>query len=505
MLLCPGEHHTALEEATFLIQTNQQNPRVLVVDDDDAARRFVARSLARKGFSTQSANGGRQAVLLLKESQFDAIVCDLLMPEVDGLDVLKHCSTLKPIPTFIMLTAHGNVAVAVNAMKLGAVDFLEKPAHVDEIEAALVSALAKPESNNSHAIRDHKRRDTRRTSLVGSESWLIAFSELLQKIASTDAIVLIEGETGTGKSAVAKEIWRLSNRSRGPFLAINCAAINKDLIENELFGNIKGAFTGATGKMGIVEKANQGSLFLDEIGELPLELQAKLLQLLQERTFTPVGATAARQADVRFIAATNRKLEQEARAGSFRPDLYYRLEVVKLTIPPLRERIEDVPILLEHFRREAAEKHGRAPTFPPSTVAALSRYSWPGNVRELENLVYRLSVMLENGQEASPEHLPERIRRDMGSLKNAGSQSSVSVPPIASAETIDQNSNMNPPAMDDVVQKGLAKAMKTYEAQIIYQALQQTSDNVTQAAKLLSMKRTTLIEKRRRYEELGLL
>ena len=478
---------------------NQPNPKILVIDDDDSARGFVARSLARKGFEISSSNGGRQAVALLKREAFDAILCDLLMPEVDGLDVLRHCNSLNPIPIFIMLTAHGNVGVAVNAMKLGAVDFLEKPASAGEIEAALRSALGR----NDAPSEKKKVSTAKTTSLVGADSWLGPFSELLQKIATTDAIVLIEGETGTGKSAVAREIWRLSKRARGPFLEVNCAAINKDLIENELFGNVKGAFTGAMGKVGLVEKANHGSLFLDEIGELPLELQAKLLQLLQERTFTPVGSTTPRNADVRFIAATNRKLEQEARAGQFRADLYYRLEVVKLTIPPLRERTDDIPILLEHFRQEAAHRHGRAPTFPPDTVSALCRYQWPGNVRELENLVYRLSVMLESGQAAQPEHLPDRIRFETGAPKDGPN---LRPPSVISAERIETTEEaLHPPGIDEVALHGLSKAMKAYEARIIGQALKQTSENVTQAAKLLGMKRTTLIEKRRRYEELGLL
>lgn len=479
-----------------------KNLRVLVVDDDDVARSFVARSLTRKGFDVQSASAGQQAMKLLTETPFDAIVCDLLMPEIDGLDVLKHSVALDSRPSFIMLTAHGNVAVAVDAMKLGAVDFLEKPIAINEIEAALLSVSARRPVDSKPSASGVNYKNT---SLVGSDSWLRPFSELLTKIATTDAIVLIEGETGTGKSAVAREIWKLSNRSKGPFLAINCATINRDLVENELFGNIKGAFTGAIGKVGIVEKANHGSLFLDEIGELSLEVQAKLLQLLQERTFTPVGSTTPRQADVRFIAATNRELEHEAQVGTFRPDLYYRLEVVKLTIPPLRERLDDIPILLEHFRQEALQRHGRSPTFPPSTIGALLRYNWPGNVRELENLVYRLSVMLENGEAVEVEHFPDRIRLDSGAEYRKPSNMSLSSPTAKVENYTQQDSPLSAPSMDDVVMQGLAKAMKSYEAKIIQQALDRTGENVTQAAKLLGMKRTTLIEKRRRYEELGFL
>ncbi|MEL6189182.1 MAG: sigma-54 dependent transcriptional regulator, partial [Myxococcota bacterium] len=353
------------------------NPRVLVVDDDDSARNFVARALTRQGFQTSASEGGRQAISLLATESFDAIVCDLLMPEVDGLDVLRHCGSLSPRPPFIMLTAHGNVGVAVDAMKLGAVDFLEKPVSPTEIDAALRHAISRTKAPKSTRTR-------RKLGLVGSESWLRPFTELLEKVATSDAVVLIEGETGTGKSAVARQIYQLSGRAKGPFLAVNCANMTNSLLENELFGHVKGAFTGAVGQPGKVEKARGGTLFLDEIGELPPDLQPKLLQLLQERSFTPVGGTTAKDADVRFIAATNRELEQEALAGRFRPDLYYRLEVVKLTIPPLRQRLEDIPILLEHFRHFAVDEHGRAPIFPRDTVEALGRYPWPGNVRELE-------------------------------------------------------------------------------------------------------------------------
>ena len=481
---------------------SRASPRVLVVDDDDGARRHLVRGLTRQGFVATPAEGGREAMTRLEEEAFEAVVCDLLMPEVDGLDVLRHSRTLPRAPAFVVLTAHGNVGVAVDAMKLGALDFLEKPASLSEIEAALRTALG-----HALAAEPDSRMGKRRieSGLVGSDSWLVPFSQLLEKIATTDAIVLVEGETGTGKSAVAREIWRLSKRRRGPFIEVNCAAIAKDLVENELFGNVKGAFTGALGQAGKVEKANGGTLFLDEIGELALELQAKLLQLLQEKTYTPVGGTSLRKADVRFLAATNRLLEQEARAGRFRADLYYRLEVVKLTIPPLRERIDDVPVLLEHFRRAASTQNGRAPVFPPDTVDALCRHDWPGNIRELENLVFRLSVMLEGGEEVTPEHLPERIRVSSGALPGVGE---APTPPCAhpTATLLGSDSDPpQPPTIEEVVRDGLASAMKTYESGIIRAALEQTKDNVTQAAKLLRMKRTTLIEKRRRYEDLGLL
>lgn len=492
---------------------NDPSPaRILVVDDDDKARAFVARSLVRCGYEAAEAEGGHRAMEILQRGRFDAVVCDFHMPEVDGLDVLRFCAGLEPRPVFVMLTAHGSISVAVQAMKHGAVDFLVKPASVPELDAALKVALARrsptpagPSSTQGAAAQSGS------SELVGSNAWLGPFSQLLEKVATSEAIVLIEGETGTGKSAVAREIWRRSQRTRGPFLELNCAAIAKDLMENELFGNVKGAFTGAVGQAGKVEKAKGGTLFLDEIGELQLDLQAKLLHLLQERTYTPVGSSTPRQADVRFIAATNRDLRIEVQGGRFRPDLYFRLDVVKLTIPPLRERVDDIPILIEHFREQARKSNGRVPRFPPETLDALCRHDWPGNVRELENLVLRLSVLLEDDEPAYVHHLPDHLRHATGAItgiygttgERLGSPVSVSVrdegPPT---DTIVMPAE---PQLDSIAEEGLAMAVKQYESNIIRKALLETGDNVTQAASLLRMKRTTLIEKRRRYQDMGLL
>lgn len=483
--------------------STNQPPRVLVVDDDDKARAFVARSLVRCGFEASESEGGTHAMAVLERGRYDAVVCDLHMPEVDGLDVLRFCSGLTPRPVFVMLTAHGSVGVAVEAMKHGAVDFLVKPASIQELDAALRVALGTKAEKKPRA-----RAAATPPGLVGGKKWLEPFRKLLAKVATTDAIVLIEGETGTGKSAVARELWQLSSRSDGPFLELNCAAIAKDLMENELFGNVKGAFTGAIGQAGKVEKANGGTLFLDEIGELHLDLQAKLLHLLQEKQYTPVGGTTSRNANVRFVAATNRNLELEVKAGRFRSDLFFRLDVVKLTIPPLRDRRDDIVLLLNHFRMKSIAEHGRCPTFVENTIQTLTRYDWPGNVRELENLVARLSVMLEPEEEALEHHLPDRIRNATGEAipsvpqdTHAGEENAHR-PDGTEQITLTQ---MAAPRFEDLKKDGLALAVKQYESDLIRKALEESEDNVTQAAKLLGMKRTTLIEKRRRYEEMGLL
>jgi len=462
------------------------NPRVLVIDDDDYLRKFISRGLNRVGMSAEAVEGGASAMTLLKERQFDVVVCDLHMPEVDGLDVLRFSTSLRPPPPFIMLTGYGSVAVAVEAMKHGASDFLEKPISIDELKAAIQAVLR----------TGPERAATRRTpsvpsgmSLVGSSTWLPSFLETLYRIAQTDATVLIEGETGTGKSAVAKEIYRSSKRASKAFVEINCAAIPEHLLENELFGHVRGAFTGATGHVSKVEQANGGTLFLDEVGELKHELQAKLLHLLQERAFAPIGANQAKAADVRFIAATNRDLMTEVEVGGFRQDLFYRLNVVNLIIPALRERPADVPLLLEHFCDRIAERlQVTGPVFSPNAVEVLKRYEWPGNVRELQNLVERTAIMHPPGTLIEPDHLSQRVhqnQREMPADPNAP-------PRIEALESDIQYMGESGQSLSDVV--------RSYEYGLIRQALDRAGGNKSQAAKLLRMKRTTLIEKLKKYE-----
>jgi DNA-binding NtrC family response regulator len=461
--------------------------RLLVIEDDAQLRRFLVRDLNRAGFETIGAEGGVQGIDTLRDRPFDAVVCDLHMPDKDGFDVLHFATMLAPPPPFIMLTAYGSVGTAVEAMKHGAADFLEKPITIDELAASIRAVL-----DRRSALAKRRPTSAAGSRLVGSPLWLGPFVEMLRHIAQSDATVLIDGETGTGKSAVAREIWRSSRRSTGPFVEINCAAIPEQLMESELFGHVKGSFTGAVGDHdGKVARADGGTLFLDEVGELRPELQAKLLHLLQDRAFTPVGG-AAKSADVRFIAATNRDLSVEVEKGTFRRDLFYRLEVVSLTIPPLRDRPSDVPILVDHFRTVVSERLGRGlPSFTPEAMAILRRYDWPGNIRQLENLIERFAAM-HMGPEIGVEHLPERIRK-----ATTAEPSTVSVPEFSSGQRL---------SLDDLEASGvsLADAVKSYETGLIKAALDHTNGNRSQAAKLLRVNRTTLVEKLRKLGAEGI-
>ncbi len=467
---------------------SEPQTRVLVIDDDDYLRRFISRGLNRAGVETVAVEGGALGIEKLQQDRFDVVVCDLHMPEVDGLDVLRFSASMRPQPPFIMLTGYGSVSVAVEAMKHGAADFLEKPVSIDELKASIVTAREKLKRRAAMSAPVSGPPSERPANgLVGSPDWLEEFLVTLQRLAATDATVLIEGETGTGKSAVARHIFRQSRRASGPFVEINCAAIPDHLLETELFGHVKGAFTGATGNhAGKVEQANGGTLFLDEVGELKPELQAKLLHLLQERAYVPVGGSTVKKADVRFIAATNKDLEEEAKKGRFRQDLFFRLNVVSLTIPALKERPADVPILIDYFCDRVAERLDQtAPMFSPDALEALRRYDWPGNVRELENLVERTAVMYPAGMLIEPSHFPSRI------LNSTAVSSQTSAPLKISI------SEQGFEGVDALTEEGksLSDAVREYETRLIQWALDKCQDNRSQAARLLRMKRTTLIEK----------
>ncbi len=469
--------------------------KVLFVDDNEAIRRSAEKGLLRAGFHVTLGEGGEQALELLRENLYDIVVCDLRMPDVDGLDVLRFSRSLAPPPAFIVMTAYASVQVAVKAMKYGAEDFIEKPIGMDELCATIHAVLRR---RSEEEDSENREVDKLPEGLVGDKAWLEPFTQTIQRISRTDSTVLIEGETGTGKSATARSIWQFSPRSEGPLVEVNCAAIPEHLLESELFGHVKGSFTGATtNRVGKVELANGGTLFLDEIAELKPDLQSKLLHLLQDRSYQQVGSSHTRQADVRFIAATNRNLAEEVEHRRFRADLYYRINVLSLRIPPLRERPADVPILIDFFSRRVAKRLKSKPVvFSSETIEILKEYSWPGNVRELLNLVERMAVMYPEST-IVPEHLSERIRYSVAPLP---------VPYHAELQSIQKSPKPfeipKEPRAEDVFSSSgsddginLSEAVRNYEESLIRQALKEADGNKSQAARMLNMKRTTLIDK----------
>jgi two-component system NtrC family response regulator len=394
----------------------------LVIDDDDSIRRVIEFSLQEEGFTVVTAEDGAKGLSVLRDSSVDVVVSDIRMPEMDGLELLTRIRTMHPDLPVILLTAHGTIDSAVEAMKLGAFDYLTKPFSREQLKAAVAKAIdvAALRAENRHLREVIRERFSFANMIAGSRA-MRAVTDVAGRVASTDTTVLLEGESGTGKELLAKAIHVHSARARGPFVTINCGAIPEPLLESELFGHRRGAFTGAVAdKLGKFEAAQRGTIFLDEVGELTLNLQVKLLRVLQEREIDKVGDPRPIKVDVRVIAATNRNLEKMRTDGSFREDLYYRLAVLPIRLPPLRERSDDIPLLVDHFLTKHAHRMGRArPSVDRAVHSAFSVFNWPGNIRELENVIERALVLDSDGV-VGLEDLPERFRRDadrIGSLR----------------------------------------------------------------------------------------
>jgi len=394
--------------------------KILVVDDEQSMREFLSICLRRAGHEVVVAQSGGEAIERLGGEPIDVVVTDLRMPgEIDGLGLLRAIKQgqIAPPggpgghavdPEVILVTAFAATDTAVAAIKQGAYDYLTKPFHVDEINAVIGRALEKRALvEDNLALRDQLAGRARLARLLGKSRAMQKVFELIGKIHSARTSVLVTGESGTGKELVARALHSEGSRAKLPFVAVNCGAIPDELMESELFGHRRGAFTGAVAdKPGLFQEADGGTLFLDEIGELSLGLQVKLLRALQERRVKPVGATEELEVDVRVIAATNRDLETEVSRGAFRADLYYRLNVIELRLPPLRHRREDIPLLTEHFLRKFSAEHGRAPQMSAEAMRRLESYDFPGNVRELENLIER-AVALSSTALIGPADLPD--------------------------------------------------------------------------------------------------
>jgi two-component system NtrC family response regulator len=386
--------------------------RILIVDDERNARDALKSLLSDEGYEVREASDGEEGLEALGEFRPDAVLCDVRMPKMDGLTLLKRARDDGHEALFIMMTAFGSIETAVEAMRRGAEDYLTKPLDVSAVTARLEKALEKRQLiRDNQLLRERIREKYQFSNIVGDSSELQAVFDMVKRAAPTRATVLILGESGTGKELIAQAIHEESPRRQKPFVKVNCAALSETLLESELFGHEKGSFTGAVGRReGRFELADGGTLFLDEIGDISPGLQVKLLRVLQQREFERVGGTNTLKVDVRVVAATNKDLGAEVKASRFREDLYYRLNVVSVTLPPLRRRKSDIPALVAHFIERYSELHGKEVRgLAPGTLNALLSYDWPGNVRELGNVVER-AVVLARGTELTSDDLPPTMR-----------------------------------------------------------------------------------------------
>lgn len=389
--------------------------RALVVDDERPTRLLMEKELPRAGYVVTCAGSGEEALEQLRTREFDVVLLDLKMPGIGGMEALRRIRESGTSAEVVILTGHPDVDSAIKAMKLGAYDYLTKPFKLSELEEVLRRAAERKRLREENtALRRMVAQREPAPIMIGQSSAIASLLATVRRIAPSEVSVLIQGESGTGKSLVAKAIHTASPRASGPFLVINCSGFQDPLLESELFGHEKGAFTGATSvKQGLFEVAGSGTLLLDEVGEMSPAMQAKLLQVLDTKELRRVGGTRVHRADVRIIAATNKDLAQEVRTGRFREDLYYRLNVVSLTLPSLRERKEDIPLLIEHFLRQFRVTGQKAKTVSPEAMPSLVDYPWPGNVRELANTIERL-LILSPGDVIGLEDLPPNIRFPSG-------------------------------------------------------------------------------------------
>ncbi|HEY4619846.1 MAG TPA: sigma-54 dependent transcriptional regulator [Nitrospirota bacterium] len=450
-----------------------KSPRILLVDDDADIRETMVTLLTMNDYCVTSVADGQSAIEEVKKEKFNIVITDLMMPKMTGIDVIKNLKAIDPDLQCIVITGYATVSTAVDAMKAGAYDYLMKPFNGTEVLMLLkrVMELQDLQAENSQLKRTlHQRYGYE--SLIGNSEGIQKVCSLIEKVAETDSTILILGESGTGKELVARTIHYNSPRKNKPLIPINCGAIPETLLESELFGHEKGAFTGAsTTRIGRFELADGGTIFLDEIGDMSPTLQVKLLRVLQQREFERVGGVRTIKVDVRIIAATNIDLEHAVHEGKFREDLYYRLNVIPVVIPPLRERADDIPLLMDHFLSHFNKSKKRdIKGFSPAAMDILISYPWPGNIRELENLVERLIILKGNGT-ICPDDLPEKFISH--TLNNEGALH------ITLPET-----GVN---LKDVVEE--------FENNLILQAMQKAQGVKNKAAQLLSLNRTTLVEK----------
>ncbi|MBI2833061.1 MAG: sigma-54-dependent Fis family transcriptional regulator [Acidobacteria bacterium] len=448
--------------------TQKKRTKVLVVDDDPAIIDWMKILLEHESYEVKTAMIGIRGEEILKQWHPEIVITDLMLPDTDGLELLRK---FRPEAEVIVLTGHGSIPKAVEAMRAGAYFFFEKPPQQEQLLAMLENAIERKDQRQQiEQLRRQLPSDLKFASIIGKSRKMHEVLDLVESVAASDANILIEGENGTGKELIANAIHYNSKRAKGPFIKINCAAIPKDLIESELFGYKKGAFTGALqDKEGLFEMAEGGSLLLDEIGEMPSYLQTKLLRVLQEREYRPIGTDRIVRVDFRLICATNIDVDQALRDGKLREDLYFRINTITLRVPPLRERTEDIPLLCDFFLDKYRQRHHRAVKgIAPAAYHVLIRHRWPGNVRELENVIER-GMLVTKGNEIVVADLPESLREDN---------------PAATAEFV------VPPH----------RTLAEIEKMAILQTLQRTNWNKQEAAQILGLYRPTLYSKMKKHD-----
>lgn len=448
--------------------------RILIIDDEESFRHMLSVILKREGFDVETVANGEEGLEKISTSTFDQILCDIRMPRMDGLEFLKETQKLGLESTIIMMSAYGTVDTAIEAMKMGAYDYISKPFKPDEIILTLKKADERERlRKENELLRKTVQREVSFENIVSKNEKMLKIFEVIKKVAPYKSTILITGESGTGKELIARAIHYHSERSKNLFVPVNCGAIPANLLESELFGHVKGAFTDAhRSKKGLFEEADNGTLFLDEIGELPLQLQVKLLRVLQDGEIRRVGDSKSIKIDVRIVAATIKDLSKEVNEGRFRDDLFYRLNVLHINLPPLRERKEDIPLLVKHFihkYNQSLEKNIKG--IDSEALEAMINYRWTGNVRELENTIER-AIVLADGENIGLEHLPIEI-------KNPRMET-----PITPLEEEDYS---------------IKKASKQLEINLIKKALKKTKGNHTQAARLLEISHRALLYKIKEY------
>ena len=446
-------------------------PRILVIDDEDSMCNFMEIMLSKEGYAVDVTTSGRDGVSKVRDENFDLVIADLNMPEMTGIDVLKQVRSFKSDQEFIVMTAFASVDTAIEAMKEGAADYITKPFRIDEIKLAIEKSISRRKLIGENiTLKKQLQGEHSFDNFIGQSESIAKVKKLAARVAGTDSTVLIRGESGTGKDLVAKAIHSLSPRCGGPFVTINCAALPETLLETELFGHKKGSFTGAIrDKDGLFKVAGGGTFFLDEVGNTSLAIQVKLLRVLEDKKIIPVGDTKPIDVDVRLIAATNSDLDADVRANRFRADLFYRLNVIAIEIPPLRERMEDLPLLIEHFVRRFSHKAGIRPkSVSDAAMAVLSKYTWPGNVRELENVIER-AVLLNRTDILGPVDFPEKLSRP------------------ESVQLVRDEQPVTP-------------TLESIEKAYIHYVMTQTEGKKAEAARILGIDTSTLYRKIQRYD-----